>query len=425
LSGYKLKYKHSNNLEIISSVFATFRENEENRPFNFLDESGTSYGGRILARYANSAGKVNYKITGGSNLFFELYNNCIFDNPGGMGVKGALLQKGSESIYQVDIFSQADIYVSDFTFTGGFNLNKSGFRFTDQYSYDSIDQSGSLSFDPVFSPRISVSWNPVKEINPYIAVNHGFTIPSQSETMTPLGLINTDIKPEKAWSFEAGIRFDLFSNRSFIDLALYYMKVSDLIVPKRVEEDFYIGMNAGASLHKGIEVSFQQWLWGKGEPGEQASSSAVMNLSYSLNSFRFLEFMEGGNNFSGNQLPGIPESYFTGSIGLKTAYRLHAQIEILSSGIIPLDDFNSRFTDPWTVLNVKAGYSVPLKSRWIIDAMVTVNNITDSRYASMVVVNAPGTEARPPRYYYPGMPRWATFTVGLRYRFSSGSDQVR
>jgi len=31
-------------------------------------------------------------------------------------------------------------------------------------------------------------------------------------------------------------------------------------------------------------------------------------------------------------------------------------------------------------------------------------------------VNAPGTETRPPRYYYPGMPRWVTFTIGLKYR---------
>ena len=68
----------------------------------------------------------------------------------------------------------------------------------------------------------------------YIAVNHGFTIPSLSETMTPLGLINTGIKPEKAWSYEAGVRFDLFHSRSFIDLALYYMKVSDLKKAARV-----------------------------------------------------------------------------------------------------------------------------------------------------------------------------------------------
>ena len=396
---------------------ATFRVNEENRPFNFLDESGLSYGGRFLARYAKNSGKINYKITSGSNLFFELYNNSIYENQGGTGVKGDLLQKGSESLYQVDLFSQIDVYVSDFTFTGGLNLNKSGFSFTDQYSFDTVNQSGSLSFDPVFSPRISVSWKPVKGISSYIAVNHGFTMPSLSETMTPLGLINTDIKPEKAWSYEAGARFDLFHSRSFIDMALYYMRVSDLIVPKRVEEDFYVGMNAGASLHKGIEISYQQWLWGKGENNEHASTSAVMNLSYSLNRFRFLDFIDGENNFSGNQLPGMPENYFTGSIDLNTASGFSSQLEVLSSGIIPLDDFNSRFTEPWTVINARAGYSVPLKKRWGLDALVVLNNITDTHYASMVVVNAPGTIQNPPRYYYPGMPRWFTFTVGLKYRF--------
>jgi hypothetical protein len=34
----------------------------------------------------------------------------------------------------------------------------------------------------------------------------------------------------------------------------------------------------------------------------------------------------------------------------------------------------------------------------------------------MVVVNAPGTATRPPRYYYPAMPRWVTFSIGLKYR---------
>jgi iron complex outermembrane receptor protein len=417
LAGYKLKYKPSDNWEIIGSLFGTFRVNEENRPFNFLDESGISYGGRFITRYARNTGKVNYKITSGTNLFFELYDNSIFENQGGMGIKGDLQQKGRESLYQTDLFSQFDIYISHFTFTGGFNLNKSGFRFTDQFSSDSIDQSGSGNFEAVLSPRISVSWNTAKGINTYIAVNHGFTIPSLSETMTPLGLINTGIKPEKAWSYEAGARFDLFHKWSFLDLALYYMRVSDLIVPKRVEEDFYVGMNAGASLHKGIEVSVQQWLWGKRDNYERAPTSAVMNLSYSLNRFRFLEFIEDENNFSGNQLPGIPENYFNGSIDLKTASGLHSEIEVLSSGKIPLDDFNSRYADPWVVFNARAGYSFLLKKRWGFDAIFALNNISDTRYASMVVVNAPGTETTPPRYYYPGMPRWFTFTIGLKYRF--------
>ena len=68
------------------------------------------------------------------------------------------------------------------------------------------------------------------------------------------------------------------------------------------------------------------------------------------------------------------------------------------------------------MINAKAGYSFLLKKKWGLSAMFLINNVTDTRYASMVVVNAPGTESRPPRYYYPGMPRWVTFTVGLKYR---------
>ncbi len=417
LAGYKLKYHPSKNWDISGSLFGTYRVSEENRPFNFLDESGLSYGGRFLARFVRNKDRVNYIFTAGSNLFFELYDNSISENPGGAGNKGTLQQKGRETLYQVDAFTQFELGIADFTFTAGFNLNKSGFHFTDLYSTDTINQSGSYNFNPVFSPRISVVWNPLKGINSYVAINHGFTMPSLSETMTPLGLINRDIKPEKAWSYETGARFSLFRNKTFIDLALYYMKVTDLIVPKRTQEDFYVGMNAGASLHKGIELSVQQWLWGRSDKEELARTSAILNISYSLNSFRFLDFTEGGNNFSGNQLPGIPEHNFAGSIDFKTVSGLYSRIELLSSGKIPLDDFNSSYTHHYTVLNGKAGYAFSLKMRWGVDIMLCVNNITDTHYASMVVVNAPGTEAKPPRYYYPGLPLNFTFTVGLKYRF--------
>ncbi len=417
MAGYNINYHPSKDWDIIGSLFFTLRENEENRPFNFLKETGISYGGRVLSRYVRSSGSVNYKITAGSNIFFENYNSSLFENPGGSGIKGDLTQKGRESVYQADIFSQLEVTISRFTLTGGFNFNKSGFLFTDRFSEDTVNQSGSYSFDPVFSPRISVSWQPVSSVTSYAAINHGFTIPSLSETMTPVGLINQDIRPEKAWSYEAGARFELFKKMSFLDIAVYYMKVSDLIVPKRVEEDFYIGMNAGASLHRGIELSLQQWLWGKRNSSDRARSSAVVNLGYSLNSFSFLDFTEGSNDFSGNQLPGIPGNNFSGSICLETAHGFFSQLEIISSGKIALNDFNSSFTDPWTVLNAKAGYLVNIQKRWAVSAMAGLNNITDMRYASMVVVNAPGTAERPPRYYYPGMPRWFTFSLGLKYRF--------
>jgi iron complex outermembrane recepter protein len=419
MTGYNLKYQPAKNLDIIGSVFGTFRKNEENRPFNFLNESGISYGGRLMARVIKNTGQMTYIYTGGSNMFYEIYMNSIYENPGGEGIKGGLMQKGRQTIFQYDIFSQTEIRFSDITLTGGFDFNKSGFRFTDQFSSDTINQSGFYNFNPVFSPRLSVSWNPGKRINTYLAVNHGFTIPTLSETLTPIGLINRDIKPEKAWSSETGARFELFRNITSIDLALYYMRVSNLIVPKRIAEDFYVGINAGASLHRGAELCVRQWLLGKQDSIKNTPFSAVLNLSYSVNRFNFLDFVEEGIDFSGNKLPGIPEQYFSGSIDMKSRIGIYSQIEILSSGKIPLDDNNSRFTDSWAVLNTLVGYSVSLKSKWEIDVMLRFNNLTNTRYSSMVAVNAPGSAARPPRYYYPGLPGWVTFNLGLKYILES------
>lgn len=418
LAGYKLKYIPSDNWDFTGSLFTTFRMNEENRPFNFLNESGISYGGRFLGRYSGEVKNVAFSFVAGSNLFFENYNSSISENPGGLGVKGVLQQEGSQFIYQSDVFVQAELRFSEFSFTSGFDINASGFNFKDIFSSDSLDQSGYYNFQPVISPRFAFSWDPSNFISLYAAINHGFTIPSLSETQTPLGLINRDIKPEKAWSFELGNRLDLFRGATFIDLAVYYMRVSNLIVPKRVEEDFYVGMNAGASLHKGVEIALQQRILGSKDRLEPHPVSAFLNLSYSVNRFTFLDFVEDDNNFSGNQLPGMPQHFFKGSIDMTTVKGFSSQWELSSSGKIPLDDFNRRYTESWAVLNAGAGYSFGIGNKLEISAMLKINNITDTRYASMVVVNAPGSDVRPPRYYYPGMPRWFSVNVRIGYCYT-------
>jgi iron complex outermembrane receptor protein len=412
LAGLKLNYRPSETVDLTGSLFGTYRTNEENRPFNFLNETGSSYGVRLLARYSGKIRNSSYRLVAGSNLFFEKYKSSISGNPGGLGLKGDLMQKGRQFIYQADVFAQAEWRFAAFSLTAGVDVNASGFTFRDLYSSDTLDQSGYYDFQPVTSPRLAFSWDPSNAVSVYAAINHGFTIPSLSETQTPLGLINRDIKPEKAWSFEAGNRLSLFEGATFVDLAMYYMRVSKLIVPQRVAEDFYVGMNAGASLHRGIEIAVQQRLFGTMDPQEPSPFAAAANLSYSINRFSFQDFTLDGNDFSGNRLPGMPAQFFTGSVELRAFKGFSSEWEFSSSGKIPLDDFNRRYAESWTVLNAGAGYAFEIGKKLEISALLKINNITNTRYASMVVVNAPGTETSPPRYYYPGMPRW--FSVGVR-----------
>jgi len=415
-AGYSLRYQMPRDWEFSSSVFLNSRKTEENRPFNYLDESGFAYGGRILSQHTKKQGSTTLHFLAGTNLYFENVRSSLSENIGGKGTKGVLQQKGKESIYQTDLFTQLEAKIKRITITGGVNFNLSGFQYIDQFTSDTINQSGNYNFTSILAPRLSISWNILNDIYFYTSVNKGFSIPSLSETLSPLGLINRDIKPEKAWSFEGGFRASLLNHATFIDLAFYYMRVTDLIVPKRVAEDVYVGMNAGSSLHRGIEVTLQQWIIGRKRSDTDRHFALIANLNYATNRYNFQNFTDNNIDYSGNKLPGMPDQTFSGSLDLKTPIGFYTQFELNTSDKIPLNDLNSQYSKGWLVMSMKAGYIFEIFKKLRIDVTLKVNNLANEKYASMVVVNAPGTASRPPRYFYPGLPRWFTCTLNLTYQ---------
>ncbi|TAE61961.1 MAG: TonB-dependent receptor [Bacteroidetes bacterium] len=83
---------------------------------------------------------------------------------------------------------------------------------------------------------------------------------------------------------------------------------------------------------------------------------------------------------------------------------------------IPMLDDNSKYADAYFLLHAQAGYGRMIGERFRFKLMAGMNNVTDAQYASMIQVNAAGTAARPPRFYYPGMPRnvYVNLELGLR-----------
>jgi iron complex outermembrane receptor protein len=414
-AGYSLRYQTAKDWVFSTSAFLNSRKTEENRPFNFLDESGFAYGGRFLSQHNKKSDSTVFHFLAGTNLYFENIQSRLSQNIGGIGVKGTLQQKGKESIYQTDLFTQLEAKINKVTITAGVNLNRSGFQYIDQFNSDTLNQSGNCHFSPILAPRLSIAYSPVNDLYLYTSINKGFSIPSLSETLSPLGLINRKIKPEKAWSFEGGLRVNLLNHATFIDLAYYYMRVVDLIVPKRVAEDIYVGENAGSTLHRGVEIAIQQWIIGGKNRESNGHIALVANVSYSANRYNFQEFTEDNVDYSGNKLPGMPDQTFCGSLDLKTPIGFYTRFELNKSGKIPLNDINRGYSNAWTVVNLKAGYIFNISRKLIIDATLKINNLTDKKYAAMVVVNAPGTALAPARFYYPGMPRWFTCTVNISY----------
>jgi iron complex outermembrane receptor protein len=83
---------------------------------------------------------------------------------------------------------------------------------------------------------------------------------------------------------------------------------------------------------------------------------------------------------------------------------------------MPMRDDNSIFSPAYSLANVMAGYEKSFKNL-SISLSSGVQNLLNTHYASMILINASAVGTQAPRYYYPGLPRNYKTMLSLRYSF--------
>ncbi len=384
-------------LTLKTSAFVTHQNNYEPRPFNILDESTTGFGTRNRLIFDFSP-QTTWMI--GTELFwdqhrFQTLANLYRDFPGMGSIEGNQLSDLKERRNYINVFTQVDHeLIENLVLSAGLNFNKTQYELDDRFE-DSSDQSGSFDYQGVFSPRVSLNYAFSPRINTYFSVSHGFSPPTLEETLLPDGAINPDIEPATGLNTEVGLRG--FFNRLTFDLTFYRMQVQNLLVSRRTADDQFIGINAGETSHQGVELSYSL---------EFANNNRIEfsnQGSYSFSDFTFDEFIDGENSFSGNQLTGVPRHVFFNRLQFKFKPLFYIYLDQQYTSAIPITDDNSVFSDQYFLLNVTMGHTKEI-GRWNYDLGLTFRNITDQKYASMLLINATGFGGAAPRYFYPGLP---------------------
>src|SRR5690606_29479737 len=229
------------------------------------------------------------------------------------------------------------------------------------------------------------------------------------ETLTPEGVINPELGPEKGINYELGSELFFFERKLHLQIAAYVLKIDDLLVAERVGDDQYIGRNAGKTEHKGIEISTGYTV----VVHKDFYVSPFINAEF--NNHKFIEFVDGEENFSGNQLTGVPDKKVNGGINLGFK-NLSLNTNFLHIGEIPMNDSNSLYSEKYTVFNAKASYKKELSKALSVEINTGINNFTDEKYASSILINATGFGNSEPRYYYPGLPQNWFGGVKVSYR---------
>ncbi len=418
LVGLSWQHQYNEKSKQISSIFGSLLDSYEARPFNILEQNTTSIGLRTRFIQQVNLFQKELQWTLGFELFNDLnqlktFENLYKDFPSGTGsVKGEALSDFDEKRQYYNLFFEAKYALSNNLLLDlGLNLNQTSYKIDDYYNEGQDDQSGNYSFDPILSPKIGLNYQLNQSSMLYASVSHGFSPPKLEETLLPDGLINNEIQPETGWNYEIGSRGKLIKNIFNYEVAIYLMDIDNLLVARRTGDDQFIGVNAGKTTHKGIEIGLNYFIFNK--PSIQLSHSN----SLSLHQYTFDEFKDLDEDYSGNDLTGVPDKTFYSQLHLTSASGFYTYLSYQFIGEIPLRDDNSVYADSYQLVNLKSGFKKNLSEHFQLDAYVGFNNIFNEKYASMLQINAGSFGNNPPRYYYPGEPSNYYAGLNLKYTF--------
>ncbi|HAZ04648.1 MAG: hypothetical protein A2W90_06740 [Bacteroidetes bacterium GWF2_42_66] len=384
------------------TLFSGYFDEYESRPFNILNDNSVHYGarGKLLTSVRN------IQLVTGFEWYREHYNWDIFETI--EGSKGGLQNSNSENRNYINIFGLAYYHPTEkLLLTAGLNLNKLNYSLSDHFSGNG-DQSGNYDYPLIFSPRFGWNYTASSNVNIYGSVGHGFSAPSLEETLLPAGEINRGLKPEEGYMAELGSRFSLYDKQIFFEWTGYAISLKNLLVTKRITEDTFTGINAGKTHHFGAEL-LGKWLLTEASafPGNfELSASAAFSRNV------FSSFVDDGNDYSDNHLPGIPKSTVSGILSWYPIPDIFIHTVYQRTGEQFLNDANSGLYNSCQTVNMKAGYTLHLKGFGAATLFGSIQNLFDARYASMILVNAPSFGNNLPRYYYPASPR--NWSLGLR-----------
>lgn len=402
---YGLSYNFipGNTGKITVSTFGSFRDADELRPFNRLRENSAYMGFRGYAQKIIRGKETQITLSSGMEFFRERYNWTTHSNE-----HDGLLSDNRERRQYENLFFQVESAIHNRIFiSAGINGNLTRFYYTDYFT-ENGDQSGSHNYKPVFSPRAGMNYLITKSISVFANVSHGFSTPTFEETLLPDGEVNPEIKPETGWNYEAGVR-SLVNNRLQLSASYYRIHISNLLVARRTGEDAYIGVNAGKSVHPGLESELR---WNVTNLHARQQLVLLGNLTFAR--YHFVDFVDDNHDFSGKILPGTARK-----TGLLMA--LYSPIKNISftgwyrfTGKMFANDANTDFTEPYGITSLDLKYSVKIR-QFRLEMKGGIQNLFDVHYASMLAVNAPSPGGNAPRYFYPGNPRNYFFTLLLGF----------
>ncbi|NNF27025.1 MAG: TonB-dependent receptor, partial [Gemmatimonadetes bacterium] len=334
-------------LEGTVSGYAVRRELDNPIPNTVIDLDRNAGGLRVSAarEWPSSRGPIRLDVGVEGELQSDARQN--FENEGG-GTAGSLTLDQDERVRSAGVFAQLYAPLSTrLTLLGALRYEDVAFTATDNFTTaGDPDDSGERSMsglNPSIGAHLSLGAHGV-----FVSVARSFETPTTTELAnreSGAGGLNPALDPQRGWSVEGGVRGTL-GGRIAYDVAAFSTWLTGQLIPFEVASApgrrFF--RNTGESTVQGLEASARAVL----TPGLSLLST------YSWVDARFEDFVQDGEDLSGNRIPGIAphrvDLRLRGEVGA-----VYGEVRLERRGSVPVDDSNESEAEGHTLLDLRVG----------------------------------------------------------------------
>jgi len=301
-----------------------------------------------------------------------------------------------------DYFAQANWRVlPQLSITTGLRSSSIELQSRDDYLVDGANGSGKVTYKAV-NPVLGATWHVNDALNLYLNSGRGFETPTLSESVytksgnAVLGLFNASLVPSRSQHLELGSRWTPTS-QTRIDAALFRIQTDNEIVTSLSVGGRTAFTNAQQTLRQGLELSARH-LWSQ-HWRSQLTATAI-NAQYGDNT-----------SLAGKYLPGIPRQQLFSSIawsekGFQNASKKpvsgkEASLDWVARSRLWANDSNdlSGTATGYGMLNARVRQHFQI-GKTQLQAFVGIDNLTDKRAVSSVIINQANKQ-----FFEPALPR--------------------
>lgn len=383
--------------ENTSVLYGMFTELRNPTIRNYGKSSEPHVGGRTLFSFTQPLKQSSFHFIAGGEWQEGFSSVAIHKNVNG----------GPDSLQTYDeihnrqqfIFTQADLDLNrGWSVVAGASWNALLLRFQ-RFTPASLGFQ-KRNFNNEIAPRFAVmkKFRTSKhDINFYTSVSKGFSPPTTAELLPTGGTINLGLNAEEGRNYDVGVKAK-FWNRFYVDADAFFFQLNNTIVQRRDAGGGDYFVNAGKTDQHGIETYLSYPVL-RGAVFEQG----LFWLSHTWHDFRYKEFKQVNNDFSGHQMPGDAKHTVSAGVDLTTKSGFNIVLTDYYSGKTPLNDANSAYADAYHVVGLKLSYQTWTKENWRLKFMAGVDNLFDENYSLGNDLNGFGGRyynAAPGRNYY-------------------------